>query len=477
LPTRSKAAVLLDAPVEGAGLAFFRIAFGLLLLIDVSRFLVNGWVIHDFVTPPFHFTYYGFSWVKPLPAVGMLALFVGLAACAVLIAVGLRYRLACSLFCLGFTYAFLLERSLYLNHFYLICLLTGLMAFVPANRAFSLDAWLRPSRATDSVPAWSIWLLRFQIAIPYFYGGLAKLNGDWIYGQPLQMWMGRMQGLRSIIPAFGEPWLAMLFSYGGLLLDLFVVPLLLWKPTRPYAFVAAVCFHLMNALMWEIGIFPWFMIAATTLFLTPDWPRRSLGWLIPTVRKELQTESDTVADSSHLSPRGKLLATLFLLFAAFQLLFPLRHLLYPGHVDWTEEGSQFAWRMMLNDKTAAIQFFAVDPTSGQRSGIDIRPYLTNRQLNKMSHDPAMIRDFAEFLAQQYRRETGKRYEVHALAYCTLNGRLPQLLVDPRVDLSAQPQSWTHAPWIVPLEQPMRERALELPPSEWAKLLKPAPATQ
>ena len=28
-------------------------------------------------------------------------------------------------------------------------------------------------------------MLRGQIAIPYVFGGLAKLNGDWLHGQPL----------------------------------------------------------------------------------------------------------------------------------------------------------------------------------------------------------------------------------------------------------------------------------------------------
>jgi len=465
---------LLLAPADIAGLVFFRIALGVLLLIEMGRFLVNGWVIYDFVTPPYHFTYYGFSWVKPLPAAGMVALFVVLAACAILIALGLKYRLACVVFCVGFSYAFLIERSLYLNHFYLICLWSGLMAFVPANRAFSLDARLDPGIASQIVPSWSLWLLRFQIAIPYFYGGLAKLNGDWLYGQPLQMWMGRMDGLKAVLPAFGEPWLAVLFSWCGLLLDLFVVPLLIWRPTRPYAFAAAICFHLMNSLMWRIGIFPWFMIAATTLYLEPDWPRRLLAWLAPGLRERLQPPPETAHSTpDHLSGRNKLFMATFAVFAAFQLLFPLRHFLYPGNVDWTEEGSQFAWRMMLNDKTAAIQFFAVDPSTGAQSGIDIRPYLTRRQLNKMSQDPAMIRDFAEFLASELERERGKRYEVHTLAYCTLNGRLPQLLVDPRVDLSRQPRSWKPASWIVPLEQPRQERAFELPPGEWARFLQPS----
>ena len=38
---------------------------------------------------------------------------------------------------------------------------------------------------------------------------------------------------------------------------------------------------------------------------------------------------------------------LVVLFLGIQFLLPLRHLLYPGNVNWTEEGFRFAWRVML----------------------------------------------------------------------------------------------------------------------------------
>jgi vitamin K-dependent gamma-carboxylase len=47
-----------------------------------------------------------------------------------------------------------------------------------------------------------------------------------------------------------------LFSYGGLLFDLLVVPFLLFRHTRPLALLAAVGFHLMNSQLFTIGIFP-----------------------------------------------------------------------------------------------------------------------------------------------------------------------------------------------------------------------------
>ena len=48
---------------------------------------------------------------------------------------------------------------------------------------------------------------------------------------------------------------------------------------------------------------------------------------------------------------------------AVQLLVPFRHFLYRGHVDWTEEGNRFAWRMKLRDKRGEMTFVAVDPVA------------------------------------------------------------------------------------------------------------------
>src|SRR5690606_37688996 len=63
-------------------------------------------------------------------------------------------------------------------------------------------------------------------------------------------------------------------SYGGLIFDLAVVPVLLWRLTRPFAFAAAVAFHLTNSQLFHIDIFPWLAIGATTIFFAPDWPIR-----------------------------------------------------------------------------------------------------------------------------------------------------------------------------------------------------------
>ena len=73
-----------------------------------------------------------------------------------------------ALFCLGFSYVFLLDQANYLNHWYLICLLSFLLIFVPAHRALSVDAWLRPGLRSEQAPAWALWLLRAQMGVRVF---------------------------------------------------------------------------------------------------------------------------------------------------------------------------------------------------------------------------------------------------------------------------------------------------------------------
>ena len=146
-----------------------------------------------------------------------------------------------------------------------------LMIFLPANRALSIDALLRPQLRTDVVPAWTLWLLRAQIGIAYFFGGIAKLNSDWLIGgEPMRMWLRPLMTMPAIGPIFQNERVVYSFVYGGLLLDLLVVPLMLWRRTRLIAFAAAVVFNLINAAIFNIGIFPWFMLGATLIFFPPD---------------------------------------------------------------------------------------------------------------------------------------------------------------------------------------------------------------
>jgi len=152
---------------------------------------------------------------------------------------------------------------------YLVSILSFLLILIPCHRSFSLDALINPKSRSQFVPAWSLWLLRAQIGIPYFYGGLAKLNPDWLRGEPMRTWLAELTSIPLVGQFLTEEWVVYLFSYGGLGFDLLIIPLLLFRKTRVIAFVASVMFHLTNAYIFNIGIFPWLMIPATLIFFPP----------------------------------------------------------------------------------------------------------------------------------------------------------------------------------------------------------------
>jgi vitamin K-dependent gamma-carboxylase-like protein len=439
-------------PVDIASIVVFRIAFGAIMVWEVYRYFSHGWIERYWVEPSFHFTYYGFGWVEPLPGSWMKMLFAALGVLAACIMVGYLYRVATVLFFLGFTYTFLLEQARYLNHFYFVCLIAFLLIFVPAHRAFSVDAWLKPEIRSQTVARYALWLLRVQVAAVFVFAGVAKLNGDWLRGEPLRMWLAARTDFPVIGSLFTEEWLVYLFSYGGLLLDLLVVPLILWPLTRPFALGAALGFHLLNSRLFTIGIFPWFSIGATMLFLPPSWPR-TLWRLIR--RRAREPAEDRPAGTRRLTRFHWAVAGLVACYVLIQVLVPLRHFLYPGNVSWTEEGHQFAWHQKLRDKESDARFVAFDPRSNQQWEIDPNVQLTSWQYSKMSTRPDMILQYAHHVARDLRAQGYSDVEIHALVWVSLNGRKPALLVDPDVDLAAEKRSALGgADWVLPLHEPL-----------------------
>lgn len=154
--------------------------------------------------------------------------------------------------------------------------------------------------------------------------------------------------------------------------------------------------------------------------------------------------------------RQWLLLGFIAIWLAFQLLFPLRHLLYPGSPSWTEEGHRFAWQMKLRDKKAKAVFFVHDPASGREWRALPNHYLLAHQARKVGTRPDMILQFAHYLAHLWSQERGiDGVEVRARVCASLNGRKPVLLIDPDRDLARIERSLRHADWVLPLEQPFQ----------------------
>ena len=431
----------LNQPVDAASLGVFRFVFGAMLAWDANRYLAYGWVDEYFVHPTMHFTYFYFDFVQPLPPPWIYAHFWFITAAAVLVALGLFYRVATVALALSYTYFFLLEQSVYMNHYYLIALLCWLMTVMPAHRAYSLDRW-RGATVAATVPYWCVLLLRLQLFIVYFYGAIAKVNPDWLRAEPMYSELVR-RGDNVPVIAYRIPpaLLAYAIAYSGLIVDAAIPILLSLRRTRWIGFALAFAFHALNAIFLNIGIFSYLMIGAITIFFDPDWPRRLVRRLgmskqaVPLIRQEGRTSTA--------------LLVILHIYVVFQLTFPFRHLLFPGAVSWSEEGHRFAWHMKLRKKDSNITIIAKDPSTGRQWAIDPTADLRRRQLAKLATFPDIMLQYVHYKRDQLKSEGIADPEIRVEWKCSLNGGPVGLLLDPEVDLTKVERTWRPSPWILP----------------------------
>jgi vitamin K-dependent gamma-carboxylase len=452
------------APVDIASLVFFRLVFGLLMIWEVWLYWSHDWIGLFWIKPRFLFKFYGFSWVQPWPGNGLYIHWAVLGVLALFITVGFLYRASTALFFVGLTYVFLLDEAQYLSHFYLLCLFSFLLIFVPAHRAFSVDAWLRPKLRSQMTPAWALWLLRFQIGAVYFFSGLGKLLPDWLHGELMRSRLARQTDFPIIGRFFREEWAVYTMSYGALLFDLFIVPFLLWRRTRVAAFCVAFLFNLLNARLFNIYVFPWLSIAATALFFSPGWPRRVLS---------VFNRKRTVFSTGEVRPptlaRQRLVLTLLFVYVALQLLVPLRHFLYRGGIEWTLQEHRFTWRMMLVGQRMRAFFYVTDPNTGETLQVSPADLLSPRQANRMAWRPDMVLQFAHYLAKIMPRSGPKALRVEARVFVSLNGRKPQLFVNPSVDLAAEPRTFGRPHWLLEVHEPLPPPQKEISESSFAPI--------
>jgi hypothetical protein len=427
-------------PVDAAWLAAFRVGYGLVLAFSMWRFIAYGWIDTFFVRPTLFFKYWGFAWVTPLSGAGLHALFWGLLVAASCIAAGLAFRLSSVLFAVGLIYVQLLDVSTYLNHYYLAALLALLLAVSPANRCWSVDAWLMKRRRQSVATAW-LYLFRFQVGIVYFFAGLAKLQSDWlIHAQPLRIWLGASTGLPVLGPLLAEPGVPLLLSWCGFVFDTTIVGFLLWPRARRYAYAVLLCFHAMTRLLFPIGMFPVIMSLAALVFFSPSWPRRLLSRLGP---------GPALSPVAPLGHRHALALAAAALYAALQLCLPLRYLAYGGNVLWHEQGMRFSWRVMVRAKGGGTTFAVYSPARRHTYYVSPREYLTRLQEAEMSNQPDLILQLAHYIHDDFVKRGFGDVQVRAESRVGLNGRHSAPFIDERVDLARVEDSLLPARFILP----------------------------
>ena len=269
-----------------------------------------------------------------------------------------------------------------------------------------------------SLPRWYRGALCAMMCAVYGFAALPKLElgGDWLSGAALRMWV--LDRPPSVLSApgpagalaralGGAPPVAAAGATAALALEV-VSAVVLWprsgaedeQPSaaataaaaaaaaaapaapRPHrrarvvmrwarrgTAVALLGFHLANALLFDIGVFPLLSIALTALCLGPPTPLSS------------SPSSPPAAAAAALQRRHARAPRAFLLlFGLVQLALPLRHLVLPGWAPfscWSELGYPFSWRMFgAHKRTVELRVLAVEPPRAQVGGANGEPFQT-----------------------------------------------------------------------------------------------------
>jgi len=446
----------LNEQISGAPLVMFRVAFGVMMALSIVRFWAMGWVEDLYIKPAFFFTYYGFDWIKPLSATGMYAVFGLMFVSAVFIAAGFVYRFASVAFFLLFTYVELIDKTTYLNHYYFISVIAFLLCFLPAHKMFSLDAKLGITKAASTLPRWMVFSIQLQMAMVYFFAGIAKINHEWLMeALPLRIWLPAKNDTPLIGSLLNETWVAYIFSWCGMFFDTLIPFFLFWRRTSYWAYSIVVVFHVITAILFPgIGMFPFIMIVCATVFLPTSFHQKVLeefGLNSNTPFDKLRVTTPAFVSLSLSKRLTSLIPLIFLLHFIIQIALPFRYVFYPEKLFWHEEGYRFSWRVMLMEKAGMATFHVKDSASNKITEIRNADYLTPQQEKQMSTQPDMLLQFAKHLSRLHRLQGWQNPMVYVESNVTLNGKGSRQFIRNDINLAAQNDGFAHKDWILPYD--------------------------
>lgn len=425
--------------IDNSALVVFRIFFGLLCFLESVGAIFTGWVNKTLIEPQFTFNFIGFDWLQPLPGNGMYVYYGVMGVFGLCIMLGYKYRLSAFGFALLWAGTYFMQKTAYNNHYYLLFLLSFIMAILPANRYASLDVKLNPKLKSISMPNWCRWVFIIQLFIVYTYASIAKIYPDWLDTSVIKLLMQNKSNFPVVGQLLQNEGIHYFIAYSGILFDGLIIPLLLFKPTRKYAFFASIFFHLFNSFVFHIGIFPYLSLAFCLFFFEPETVRN-----IFLKKKKLYTQNEIKIPSYK-----SVFKSVFIVYFVIQIILPLRHYFIQDDVLWTEEGHRLSWRMMLRAKSGNINFRVVDNATNNLIPIKLNEYLTKKQQRSLRTKPDFIWQFSQRLKKQFKSE-GKDVSIFATCYVSVNGKPSKRFIDPEIDLAkAEWNYFKHNTWILP----------------------------
>jgi predicted DCC family thiol-disulfide oxidoreductase YuxK len=169
---------------------------------------------------------------------------------------------------------------------HILAALLFILCVAPIGRAISLDR----VRAVRAAKRWNLqadlprysspWagactrLIQIQMAVLFFYSGIAKIRGDeWWDGDAIwKLFVTHEYHYDLILQILARHyWLGNIATYAIMLIEI-SFPFLIWqRHTRPYALAAAIFLHLQFALLMGLFYFSFVMIMGHMSFLRPVW--------------------------------------------------------------------------------------------------------------------------------------------------------------------------------------------------------------
>jgi len=111
---------------------------------------------------------------------------------------------------------------------------------------WSLDAWRSGvSDGKRGIPAWPLRLFQVQLVLMYFFAGLYKVAGvDWLQGEAVYYVLQQTLWRRFDLSWVHDPISIGLLTYGTIVFELLLFPLLIWfRRWRPWILLAGLVFH------------------------------------------------------------------------------------------------------------------------------------------------------------------------------------------------------------------------------------------
>jgi len=119
--------------------------------------------------------------------------------------------------------------------------------------------------------------------------------------------------------------------------------------------------------------------------------------------------------------------------------------------------------MKLRDKRGKLVFTVKNLTNETSRQVNPEDYLNSFQVHKMSCNPDLIWQFAQYLVQEARGvnsafiTSSNDFSVTVVSTCSLNTRPAVAYINPDINLALIDRSTPREQWLMPLNEPLPKR--------------------